>query len=94
MVESFLNGTVSVVRLQDITSRHLSDDSYRVEVESIAEVFLSVGRVVSISIVLAIIMTGQDWLMMPFALLSSFAIIPFIYLALPSKMWRRDKIKA
>ena len=94
VVESFLNGTVSVVRLQDITSRHLSDDSYRVEVESIAEVFLSVGRVVSISIVLAIIMTGQDWLMMPFALLSSLAIVPFIYLALPSKMWRHDKIKA
>ena len=94
VIECFYNGTISVVRMQDITSRHLTDDSYRVEVESIAEIFLSIGRVVSITVVLAIIVTGQDWLMMPFALLCSLSVFPFIYLSLPSRMWQRDKIKA
>ena len=48
IIESFFNGTLTLTRLQDILSRHLRDDSYRVEIESIAEVFLSIGRVVTI----------------------------------------------
>ena len=94
IIESFYNSTLTITRLQDILSRHLRDDSYRVEIESIAEVFLSVGRIVTITIVLTLINLGLDYLLMPFALLSSFAIFPVVYLTLPSKMWSRDKIRA
>lgn len=94
IIESFYNSTLTVTRIQDILSRHLTDRTYHVEIESIAEVFLSVGRVVTISVVLALISLGFDDLLMPFALISSFAIFPVIYLTLPSKMWRHDKIEA
>lgn len=94
IIESFFNGTLTLTRLQDILSRHLRDDSYRVEIESIAEVFLSIGRVVTITIVLMMINFGLDDYLMIFALISSVAIIPTIYLTFPSKMWRRDKIEA
>ena len=89
---SFYDSVLAVTRLQDILSRHLKDDTYRVEIESIAEVFMTIGRVVTISIVLTLVSLGlNDW-MMPFALICSIAIFPLIYLSLPSKMWRRDKI--
>ncbi len=94
IIESFYNSTLTITRLQDILSRHLRDDSYRVEIESIAEVFLSVGRIVTITVVLTLINLGLDYLLMPFALLSSFAIFPIVYLTLPSRMWSRDKIRA
>ncbi|MBO4855108.1 hypothetical protein J5500_01720 [Candidatus Saccharibacteria bacterium] len=94
IIESFYNSTLTVTRLQDILSRHLTDDTYHVEIESIAEVFLSVGRVVTISVVLALVSLGYDNLLMPFALISSLAIFPVVYLTLPSKMWRHDKIEA
>ena len=94
IIESFYNSTLTITRLQDILSRHLRDDSYRVEIESIAEVFLTIGRIVTITIVLTMINLGLDNLLMPFALLSSFAIFPVVYLTLPSKMWSHDKIKA
>lgn len=94
VVESFYNNTISVLRLEDVLSRHLEDEAYEIEIESIAGMFLSIGRVITISIALALIMLGQDGLLMPFALLTSFLIAPVLYLALPSRMWRRDKIKA
>ena len=94
IVSSFLDSTLTVTRLQDILSRHLHDDSYRVEIESFVEVFLSIGRVVVLSILLALINFGFNDLLLPFALLSSFAIFPIVYLTLPSKMWRRDKIES
>ena len=94
IIESFLNSTLTLTRLQDILSRHLRDDSYRVEIESIAEVFLSIGRVVTITVVLMMINFGLDDYLMVFAFISSFAIIPVTYLTFPSKMWRHDKIKA
>ena len=88
------SSTLTVARLQDILSRHLRDDSYHVEIESIAGVFLSIGRIVTITIVLTLIIFGLNDLLMPFAFISSFAIPPIIYLTLPSKMWRHDKIEA
>ena len=94
IIESFYNSTLTITRLQDILSRHVKDETYHVEVESFAEVFLSIGRVVTISIVLALINLGFDNLLLPFAFLSSFAIFPVIYLTLPSKMWRHDKIES
>ena len=94
IVESFLNATLTLVRLQDIMSRHLKNESYEIEIDSIAGVFLSIGRVVTISVALALILAGLDNLLMPFALVLSFAIFPAIYLTLPSKMWRHDKIEA
>ncbi len=94
VVESFLNSTLSLVRMQDIMSRHLKDESYEIEIDSIIGVFLSIGRVVTISVALALVMMGLDYLLMPFALITSFAIFPILYLALPSRMWRRDKIEA
>jgi hypothetical protein len=94
VVESFLNSTLSLVRIQDIMSRHLKDESYEIEIDSIIGVFLSIGRVVTISVALALVMMGLDYLLMPFALITSFAIFPILYLALPSRMWRRDKIEA
>lgn len=93
VIESFYNSALTVARLQDIVSRHVKDESYHVEVESFAEVFLTIGRVVTISIVLTLINLGFDYLLLPFALVSSFAIFPLIYLTLPSKMWRHDKIE-
>lgn len=94
VIESFFNSTLTVLRLQDILSRHLKDDSYEIEIDSITGVFLAIGRVVTISVALALVMTGLDNLLMPFALLTSFSIFPILYLALPSRMWRRDKIEA
>ena len=94
VIESFYNSTLTTTRLQDIVSRHVKDDTYHVEVESIAEVFLSIGRVVTVSIVLMLINFGLDNLLLPFAFISSFAIFPVIYLTLPSRMWRHDKIEA
>ena len=94
IIESFFNSTLTVARLQDILSRHLRDDSYHVEIESIAGVFLSISRIVTITIVLTLIIFGLNDLLMPFAFISSFAIPPIIYLTLPSKMWRHDKIEA
>jgi hypothetical protein len=94
IIESFYNSTLTITRLQDILSRHVKDETYHVEIESFAEVFLSIGRVVTISIVLALINLGFDNLLLPFAFLSSFAIFPVIYLTLPSKMWRHDKIES
>jgi len=94
VVESVLNSTLTIARIQDILSRHLKDDSYRVEVESISEVFLSLGRAVSLLITLVFINCGSDGPLLLFSFVSSFAILPIVYLTLPSKMWRHDKIEA
>lgn len=85
VIESFLNGTVLVTRLQQLLNGHLADDSYRFEIESFSEVALTVGRVLGQSILLLIILLGYEKNMMYFAALEAFAIFPLLEIALPAK---------
>ncbi len=85
VVESFLNGTVLVTRLQQLLGKHLKDDSYRFEIESLSEVALTIGRVVGQSLLLLIILLGYEKYMMWLAIFESLAIIPLLMIALPAK---------
>ena len=84
-IESFFNGTVLLTRLQQLLNAHLRDDSYRFEIESLSEVALTVGRVVGQSILLLIIISGNEQHMMWLAAIGAFAIIPLMKIALPAE---------
>ncbi len=93
IVASLIDSTVGVVRMQDILSRHLDNEDDRVVVEVIGEVFLSIGRVISLGILLVVAIFGNYQTMLIWAFLSSFAMLPFIKIAIPSssKKIRRYK---
>ena len=81
IIESFYNSTVILVRLQNLLNRHIPDDSYRLEIESMSEVALSIGRVISQTILLFIITIGAGQFAMYLALVEGLLIVPTIMLA-------------
>ncbi len=84
VLASLLDSTVGVVRLQDILSRHLGNEEDRIVIEVIGEVFLSVGRIISLGILLVVTIFGDYKAMLIWVFLSSFAILPLIKIAIPS----------
>ena len=69
------------MRLQNLLNRHIPDDSYRLEIESMSEVALSIGRVISQTILLFIITIGAGQFAMYLALVEGLLIVPTIMLA-------------
>ena len=82
IMESFYNSVISVKRLQDIMKKHLRDDSLRIEIESMSEIALTVGRVLTLTILLFMIQMGWQRYVLIFAAISGIAIIPFIRMSL------------
>ena len=83
IVGGLFDGTVTQTRIQGILSTHLSDDSYRIEVECLGEVALTIGRLAGLAALLALIILGQEENMMWLALFESIFIIPWLALVLP-----------
>lgn len=83
IVGGLFDGTVTQTRIQGILSTHLSDDSYRIEVECLGEVALTIGRLAGLVALLALIILGQEENMMWLALFESIFIIPWLALVLP-----------
>ena len=81
IIESFYNSTVILVRLEDLLNRHISDDSYHFEIESISEVALSIGRVIGQTILLFVLTIGAGQFAMYLALAEGLLIVPTIMLA-------------
>ena len=69
--------------------QHLRDDSLRIEVESMSEVALTIGRVVTLVALLLMVQMGLEQYIMVFAIISSLAIIPFVRMALSRKEVRQ-----
>lgn len=82
IVESFYNSVISVKRLQDIMKRHLYDDSIRIEIESMSELALTVGRIFTLSVLLFMILMGWQKYILLFAALTSLAVVPLVRLML------------
>ena len=89
VLETFYNQVIAVKRLQDIMKQHLRDDSLRIEVESMSEVALTIGRVVTLVALLLMVQMGLEQYIMVFAIISSLAIIPFVRMALSRKEVRQ-----
>ena len=89
VLETFYNQVIAVKRLQDIMKQHLRDDSLRIEVESMSEVALTIGRVVTLVALLLMVQMGLEQYIMVFAIITSLAIIPFVRMALSRKEVRQ-----
>lgn len=85
IVNGLFDGTVTQTRLQGLLSSHLKNDSYRIEMECLSEVALSVGRVVGLCALLFIIMFGDGQQMLWLAFIESLFIIPWLGMILPKK---------
>lgn len=85
VIESFFNNTILVARLQQLLKSHLHNESLHFEIEAMSEVALTMGRVVGQSILLALVITGNQEQMMWLALAESLLILPILKIALPSK---------
>ena len=85
IVNGLFDGTVTQTRLQGILSTHLRDNSYRIEIECLSEVALTLGRVIGLTILLALVINGFESQMMWLALVESIFIVPWIAMILPKK---------
>lgn len=85
IVNGLFDGTVTQTRLQGLLSTHLKDDSYRIELECLSEIALSVGRVVGLTILLFILIFGDGQQILWLALVESLFIIPWLAMILPKK---------
>lgn len=73
-------------RYQGSIRRNVLDDTYRLEVESIAEVFLCSGRVLSMALLLAMVVTtGVTWLPI-FAAVCSLVLVPIILISTTARI--------
>ncbi len=85
IVNGLYDGTVTLTRLQGMISTHLDDSSYRLEVECVVEVALSIGRTIGFLILLFFIMMGWEQYIIWLAFIESLFIIPWFKMALPKK---------
>lgn len=83
IVCGLFDGTVTMTRLQGILSSHLKDPSYRMEVECLAEVSLTLSRIIGFTILLFFISMGWEQYIIWLALIESFFIIPWYFMAIP-----------
>ena len=85
VVGGLFDGTVTMTRLEGILSTHLKDSSYRMEVECLTEVALTVGRVIGFSMLLFFIVMGWEQYIIWLAFIESLFIIPWFNMAIPKK---------
>lgn len=91
VVASLLDSTVSVVRIQNILSRHAKDDDDRVVAEAIGETALSIGRAISLSILLLIVSISDFRHELLLVASLAFLILPFIAMTVSSRALARGK---
>ncbi len=91
VVASLMDSTVGVVRIQDILSRHAKNDDDRVVIEAIGESFLSIGRAISLGILLLVVCFSSYRFELLFAFMTAFLVLPLIAIAIPSTTPKSDK---
>ncbi len=85
VVGGLFDGTVTMARLHGVLGTHLHDSSYRLEVECLVEVALSIGRTIGFAALLFFIVMGWEQYIMWIALVVSLLVIPWYKIALPKK---------
>lgn len=83
VVGGLFDGTVTMARLHGVLGTHLRDPSYRLEVECLVEVALSIGRTIGFAALLFFIVMGWEQYIMWIALVASLLVIPWYKMALP-----------
>ena len=91
VVASLLDSTIGVVRIQDILSRHAKNDDDRVVIEAIGESFLSIGRAISLGILLLVVCFADYRYELLFTFMTAFLVLPLIAIAIPSGSKKLEK---
>ena len=91
VLASLIDSTVSVVRIQDILSRHAKNDDDRVAIEALGEMALSVGRVISLGILLLVVIFADYRHELILAIITAFLVLPLISILISAKALAKDK---
>lgn len=81
VVHVLYSSTIFGVYMQNVIKKSVHDDAYRIEIEILSELWLCVGRVLSIIPLLVFAYIGKQDLMMPLVAILSIAI-PFVLLVI------------
>ena len=91
IVASLLDSTVGVIRIQDILSRHLKNDDDRVAIEAFGEMALSIGRVISLGILLLVVCFADFRQELILAFITAFLILPLVSISISKKALEADR---
>lgn len=85
IVNGLFDGTITMARLEGILGTHLKDPSYRMEVDCLTEVALTVGRILGFSMLLFFIIMGWEQYIIWLAFVESLFVIPWYAIVIPKK---------
>ena len=94
IVESFWNKVAVFPHLQSIIRRHIRDDAFRIEVECVGESALTMGRLVSLGILLTLVSLGvSSECILFYMILESLVILPVAFMCRPSRRKSANIVK-